>query len=100
MNMKFGLTVLTKGNRSSPWNTRLSATLFTTNVAKVAHGQVSLRISLYTGQDVSQKLGFSPQPSEYVCIHSHYAMKLMSTSEIQLWTEHPITSQTNLSNTK
>jgi hypothetical protein len=38
--------------------------------------------------------------SEYVCIRSHYAMKLMSTSEIQLWTEHPITSHINLHSTK
>jgi hypothetical protein len=56
------VTRLARGNRSSPWKTRLSATLFTINVEKVAHGQVSLRISLHTVQNVSQKLGFSPLP--------------------------------------
>ena len=39
------VTVLARGNRSSPWKTRLSATLFIINVDKAAHGQVSLRIS-------------------------------------------------------
>lgn len=88
------VTVLARGNRSSPWKTRLSATLFIINVDKAPHGQVSLRISLDIVQDVSQKLGFSPLP-KWIRV---YPQPLCDEVDVDFWNTTPDRTPHYLSN--